>query len=280
MEREGVRIRDAVSGKDVRWVVRSRIDNYSPALSPDGRILATGTDYTRRPAGTLNVAIHLWELASGQEAVRLEGLREREGIYNLAYSPDGRYLVACCNRSPGKPRDQMIRIWDVVTGQELRRFTGHLAPAWSAAFTADGRSVISAGADGTALVWDVSDLPRERQAEPLTAAALNACWVELASADARLAYRATWALSVPSAVPFLRDHLSAAPARAFKGSGVAEGPVGPPAVLRMLRAIAALEHVGTLEAREVLEPIAHGDPAVLLTREARSSLARLKNRPK
>jgi WD40 repeat protein len=278
VEREGVRIRDAVSGKEVRWAIRSSIDNYTPALAPDGRILATGTDYTRRGAGKVIVGIHLWELASGQEVARLEGLEEGEGLNNLAYSPDGRFLAACCNRSPGSPRDQMIRIWDVMTGQVVRRFTGHLAPAWSAAFTSDGRSVISGGADGTALVWDVSDLPKERNAEPLTVDALEARWKELASVDARLAYRATWALSVQSAVPFMRDHLSAAPARAYKGSGLAEGPVSPPAVLRTFRAIAALECAGTPEAHDALERLAHTDLAALETKEARSALARLKNR--
>ena len=278
VERQGARIRDVVSGKEVRWAVRSTIDHDHLALAPDGRILATGTDYTRRRAGKLNVAIRLWELASGQEAARLEGLEEGEGLYALAYSPDGRFLVACCNRRDRNPRGQMIRIWDVMTGQEVRRFTGHLAPAFSVAFTSDGRSVISGGADGTALVWDVSDLPQKPEAEPLTADALKARWDELATSDARVAYRASWALSVPSAVPFLREHLFAAPEPPQKGTGVTEGPVGPPELLRTLRAIAALERVGTRAAREVLEPLAHGDPAALMTREARSALARLSNR--
>jgi hypothetical protein len=45
-----------------------------------------------------------------------------------------------------------------------------------------------------------------------------------------------------------------------------------------LRAIASLERVGTPEAREAIETLAHGDPAALETREAASTLARLKNR--
>jgi WD40 repeat protein len=278
VERQGVRIRDVVSGKEMRWAVRSTIDHDHTALAPDGRILATGTDYTRHRAGKLNVAVHLWELASGQEAARLEGLEEGEGLYDLAYSPDGRFLVACCNRRDRNPRGQMIRIWDVMTGQEVRRFTGDLAPAFSVAFTYDVRSVISGGADGTALVWDVSDLPQTPKAEPLTADGLKARWDELANGDARVAYRATWALSVPSAVPFLREHLSAVPEPPRKETGVTEGPVGPPELLRTLRAIAALERVGTPEAVEAFERLAHGDVAALETREAKSALARLKNR--
>ena len=196
----------------------------------------------------------------------------------MAYSPDGRFLVACCNPSTRKPGDRTVRIWDVVSGKEVRHFTGHLAPAWSAAFTFDGRSVISGSADGTALVWDVSDLANQPKPELLTADALKQHWNELADADARIAYRASWALSVPSAVPFLRDRLSAASSSSHKATGITDGPVGPPEVLRTLRAIAALERVGTPEARGVLEPLAQGNPAALETKEARSALSRFKDR--
>jgi WD domain, G-beta repeat len=197
---------------------------------------------------------------------------------DLAYSPDGRFLVACCNRTDPTRPEIMIRIWDTALGREVRQLRGHLAPAWSAAFTADRRSLISASADGTALVWDVSDLPGRPKAEPLTAAAFKDRWAELASDDARLAYRASWALSVPSAVSFLGDQLSGTAARAYRGGGITEGPVGPPAVLRMLRAIASLERVGTAEAQGVLDRLAHGDSAALATNEAISALARLRNR--
>jgi hypothetical protein len=54
--------------------------------------------------------------------------------------------------------------------------------------------------------------------------------------------------------------------------------VGPPAVLRMLRAIASLERVGTPEAQGVLDRLAHGDSAAIATNEAISALARVKNR--
>jgi hypothetical protein len=121
-------------------------------------------------------------------------------------------------------------------------------------------------------------LPDQPKAAPLTAAAFKDRWAELASSDARVAYRASWALSVPSAVPLLRDQLSGTAARAYRGGGITQGPLGPPVVLRMLRAIASLERVGTPEAQGVLDRLAHGDSAALATNEAISALARLKNR--
>jgi hypothetical protein len=46
----------------------------------------------------------------------------------------------------------------------------------------------------------------------------------------------------------------------------------------VLRAIAALERVGTPAARVVIETLAQGDPSAYQTKEARSTLARLSNR--
>ena len=278
VEREGVCIRDVISGKEraLGCAVQYRL-----LYTPLSHLMAASWPPARRAPAVgrkRNTANHVWELASGQEVATLELPEDGEGTSHMAYSPDGRFLVACCNPSTRNPGDQMIRIWDVASGQEVRQFTGHLAPAWSAAFTADGRSIVSGSADGTALVWDVSDLANQPKAEPLAADALKDRWDELSSPDARVAYRAMWALSVPSAVPFLRDRLSAAPASAHQGTAVTEGPAGPPEVLRVLRAIAALERVGTPEARGVLEPLAHGDPSALQTKEARATLARFKIR--
>jgi hypothetical protein len=49
-------------------------------------------------------------------------------------------------------------------------------------------------------------------------------------------------------------------------------------VLRGVRAIGVLERVATAEARELLQQLARGEAEARLTREARSSLARLANR--
>jgi len=73
------------------------------------------------------------------------------------------------------------------------------------AFTPGGRSVVSASEDATALVWDISDLLNQRKdVQPIQRGAKSR-WDDLADDDAHTAYRATWALSVASAIPFLRE---------------------------------------------------------------------------
>ena len=268
----GARIWDLASGEEVHRAVRTdKVHDGGVALSADARFLATGGSFPF-PAGVApaDSTIRIWELDSGQEVATLPG--HEDAISGLVFSPDGRLLASHSGfRNPRRivfepqPQDRAIQVWDLTTGRELRRFEGHRGAVNALTFTPDGRSVVSSSEDATALVWDVSDLKDREKAEPLTAESLEACWGELAGHDARAAYRASWALSVASAVPFLRDRLRPATVVA---------PNTAPEVLRTVRAIAVLERIGTPEARSVIERLAHGDPGAPETREAKATLDR------
>jgi WD40 repeat protein len=56
-------------------------------------------------------------------------------------------------------RDETARLWDVMTGKEVRRFTG---PITSVAFSADGKYILTGSEDGTARLWllDLQDTIR------------------------------------------------------------------------------------------------------------------------
>jgi WD domain, G-beta repeat len=183
----------------------------------------------------------------------------------LAFSPDGRMLASVSGAWLNR-LDPGLRIWDIASGKPLRRFKDDPGSGVRIAYLPDGRSIVTAGADGTALVWDVSDLADRRPPELPDAKALEALWSDLASDDAPRAHRASWALSVDGAVPFLRDRLHPA---------TAKEPTTGPEVLRSLRAIAALERIGNTPAREILESLARGDPAAPATQDAADALLRL-----
>jgi WD40 repeat protein len=44
-------------------------------------------------------------------------------------------------------------LWNVETGQEVRRFTGHTAEVRDVAFSLDGKYILTASFDGIARLW-------------------------------------------------------------------------------------------------------------------------------
>ncbi|HMC65612.1 MAG TPA: hypothetical protein VKI65_11800, partial [Gemmataceae bacterium] len=121
--------------------------------------------------------------------------RPSNGFEELAFSNDGRLLAS----SDGN----VVHLWEVLTGKELRTFHGHRGEIRSLAFSANGRRLASASNDSTVVIWDL--VP----ARDAKAKGIAGWWDDLASEDARRAYAAVWRLaeSAEEAVPFLRRHL-------------------------------------------------------------------------
>ena len=156
-----VRIWDVESGMLVD-TIRSQIGEsrdgllFSGALSPDGKFLAIGGLIVEglEMEGTL---IQIINLESGSMAAVLEG--HSSSVVALDFSPDGNWLA-----SGGFSHE--LRIWDVRsvtnTSEEvevalvLNRSTllrGHLGKVDGVAFSHDGKQLVSASADKTAILW-------------------------------------------------------------------------------------------------------------------------------
>jgi WD40 repeat protein len=69
-------------------------------------------------------------------------------VYSVTFSPDGRYLATAS-------ADGTARLWDVQSGQELRRYVGHEKGVENVTFSLDGKLIATVSDDGTARLWDV-----------------------------------------------------------------------------------------------------------------------------
>ncbi len=207
-----VRVWDLVSGKLVGRVASgaSADGPATLAFAPDGRTLAC-----------LDGGARVWETATGVERARFLH-PEKAPETALAYSPDGR-LLAVASAGPGLG-EGAIRFLDATTGQLRGQAQGRWGPVRALAFSDDGKSLASGGADSTILVWDVARLVGKRPPPTrFSAKDLDACWRDLGGADGRRAHRAIRSLAVRPAqsVPLLADRLKA--------------PAGPARLARLLR---------------------------------------------
>src|SRR5262249_44148236 len=151
-------------------------------FSPDGKALAT--------IGRQGPVV-IWEVATGKERLRLsEEARWASGWgWGLAFLPDSQALAI------GRP-DGGIRVHDLSTSKERYRLDGHRGAATGLAFSSDGRYLLSAGEDLTALFWDLSGLTADAPANGgrLVGRQLESYWSDLSTDDAATAYRAMVAL--------------------------------------------------------------------------------------
>jgi len=53
-----------------------------------------------------------------------------------------------------------VRIWDAASRREIATLKGHAGMVFSAAFSADGKEVVTGSQDKTARIWDVSSIPK------------------------------------------------------------------------------------------------------------------------
>jgi RNA polymerase sigma factor (sigma-70 family) len=204
-----VRLWDLVDGEEL-LAFRAGQLILAVALSPDGRIIVTGG---------ADQMVRLWEAATGREIVAFQG--GGGDVAAVASSPDGRFVAATrgfgMRRGNDTPqRSRGIRLWDVVTGDEIRSLGGDDSIVTSLAFSPDGSRLASGLQNSAVLLWEVPPTPPLTRPKGQSSGPkdLDALWADLAGGDARKARAAIWSLvaNPEKAVTLLKGHLRAASA--------------------------------------------------------------------
>jgi WD40 repeat protein len=277
-EHTAIRIWLVESGEEVQHLVL-HLEKEKPervsclAFSPDGRTLAIAHPFEGE------TAVRLWELATGGERGRLGG--HRNWVRSLAFSPDGRLLA-----SGGE--DGIVMAWDAI-GALTDRPAGaklsdaDLAALWGRLADADARRAWEA--QRTLVAFPEASVPLLRgrlrpihAADPKQMARLVADLDSDHFAARDRALRGLEALreaAAPGMEVALHGRLSLEARRKVERLLARLRDRKSPRQLRQVRAVEALEHVGTAEARRLLAALAGGLPQARLTQEAKESLRRL-----
>jgi WD40 repeat protein len=132
----------------------SKLDVGAPVLSvavtPDGKYVVSGSS---------DKTVRVWDLATGKEVRRFTG--HEAPVYSVAVTPDGKYVVSGSARFAEAKFGEVFRVgtvhlWELATGKEVRRFTGHERWVRSVAVTSDGKYVVSGSDDKTVRVWNLA----------------------------------------------------------------------------------------------------------------------------
>lgn len=157
----------------------------SVGISADGRWLA----YSDQEQGIVIVSV-----ASGREVgrVKLDVFHQSHSIRDdvrdvLAFSPDDQMIAWS-----GVESTADIFLIEVRTAKLRDRLPGDSSPVQHLVFAPDCSRLLSAGPDGSALIWALTGSHGRKTARSkvLSPAEIESCWTELESDDAAKAYQA------------------------------------------------------------------------------------------
>jgi dipeptidyl aminopeptidase/acylaminoacyl peptidase len=280
-----VRLWEVATGRERATLEGHKFQVLSAAFSPDGRTLTSTSGEANSPIAETNEKpgeIKVWDLATRQEVASLSGHKYR--VWMARFSPDGKALATVAE-------DRTIKLWDLTPrpavtkeagDKELEEWWEDLRGAGPVAY----RAVWAlAGARG-AVPFLQKRLRPAPEPDPDAAKRLPRLLADLDNDDFAAREKATEEIAKlgPAAAPALCKALDGSPSpelrrRAEHLLDRLRGPTDDPELMRAVRAVEALEQVGTPEARRVLEAVGKGAEGARLTAEAKAALARLAGRP-
>ena len=174
---KSLKVWDVMSGQEQATLRSYPTEWVSVIWSPNSRFLATSANK--------DTVVQIWDITPGQEGATLHGYTGY--ITSATWSSDGHFLLTAgfnqiikiWDRTTGQElmsgsgekatwipdshrvaitpvNSETVHIWDAMTQQEQVTLRGHTVAVQSVSWSPDGRFLVTASVDGTAKVWDAA----------------------------------------------------------------------------------------------------------------------------
>jgi WD40 repeat protein len=127
------------------------------AVSPDGSLLLAGMGKGEHATGELV----LWDVDQAEVLRRFGGSDIGITPNCVAFHPAAPRALACAADPSGKSGDTSLILWDIESGEEIRRFEGHASLVRAVAFLPDGETALAGSQSvpdnlvGDLILWDL-----------------------------------------------------------------------------------------------------------------------------
>ena len=130
-----------------KMVISGHIYGFqSIAFSPDSKTIASGS---------YDKTVRLWDITTGKNTSTLPG--HIAVVESVAFSPDGQTIASGGGTSSLNrwiADDFTVKLWDVVSGQNINTLYGHKWAVYHVTFSPDGKYLVSSSGDSRAIFWD------------------------------------------------------------------------------------------------------------------------------